>query len=55
MVSSSVFVQVFSGEFGWPLLVVLTMGLSSMSMCSSVSVVIVFLCVGGKEGSVSLG
>ena len=35
--------------------VVLTMGLSSRSMCSSLSVAIVFLCVGGRGGEVSMG
>ena len=52
--SSSMFRRGLSGEFGWPLLVVLTMGLSSRSMCSSISVAIVFLCVGGGEGEVSM-
>ena len=43
-----------SGEFGWALLVVLTMGLSSRSMCSHQSLLPLFSCVWG-EGKVRLG
>ena len=52
--SSLVLGLVLSGELGWPLLVVLTMGLLSRTM-SSLSVVILVLCVEGREGEVSAG
>ena len=45
----------FVGQFGWPMLVGLVMGLSSRSMCSSASVAMLFLCMGGRGGKVNEG